>query len=231
MMPAARWLACLFSVSLLLGCQHVPSEPDFTPTSRWTAPDVTFYKAQRYDHAEKPDVPPSYLVLLPNSDGTTGRVSMKSGETAAQELTRPQQGGGLGGEATFAVSDYQLKRDFGAVMAARPALPEKFLLYFEPGRALLNADSQRTLRTVLERAKNFTHLEVAVTGHTDSKGDAIANKALGLKRAGQIAEMLKSAGLRPKGIEVASEGERHPLVPTPDETSEPRNRRVEVVLR
>lgn len=231
MMFSVRWLALFPATLLMLGCQHAPSTADFTPAGRWVAPDVTFYKPQRYPHAEKPDVPPSYLVLLPNADGTTGVVSMKSGEGEAQQLSKPQQGGGLGGEAAFPVSDYQLKRDFGAVMAARPALPEKFLLYFEPGRAQLSADSQRTLRDVLARAKNFSHLEVAVTGHTDSKGEAAANKALGLKRAGQIAAMLKAQGLKAKHVEVSSEGERQPIFPTPDETSEPRNRRVEVVLR
>ena len=227
----ARALICLPVVTLMLGCSHAPSTPDFTPSSRWVAPDVTFYKPLRYEHADKPDVPPSYLVLLPNADGTTGKVSMKSGDGEAQQLSRPQQGGGLGGEAAFPVSDYQLKRDFGAVMAARPALPEKFLLYFESGRAQLNPESQRTLRDLMARAKNFSHLEVAITGHTDSKGDPAGNKALGLRRAGQISEMLKKEGLKAKNVEVASEGERQPLVPTPANTSEPRNRRVEVVLR
>lgn len=226
-----RWLSSLSFVTVLLGCQHAPSGPDFIPSSRWVAPEVTFYKPLKYDHTDKPDVPPSYLVLLPDADGTTGKVSMKSADGESQQLTKPQQGGGLGGEAAFPVSDYQLKRDFGAVMAARPALPEKFLLYFEPGRAQLNPESQRTLRDVLTRARNFSHLEVVVTGHTDSKGTPAGNRALGLKRAGQIADMLKTAGLKTKSLEVASEGERQPLVATPDNTAEPRNRRVEVVLR
>jgi outer membrane protein OmpA-like peptidoglycan-associated protein len=38
-------------------------------------------------------------------------------------------------------------------------------------------------------------------------------------------------GVARDSIQVAGRGEREPLVPTPDEAAEPRNRRVEITVR
>ena len=62
-------------------------------------------------------------------------------------------------------------------------------------------------------------------------GDPRANLALGLKRAISVRNMLVAAGLAPSTIEVASHGEADLLVKTPDNTPEPRNRRVEITVR
>jgi outer membrane protein OmpA-like peptidoglycan-associated protein len=57
------------------------------------------------------------------------------------------------------------------------------------------------------------------------------NEALSLKRAQAVADLIQSKGLRVEELTVESHGERNLLVPTPDETPEPRNRRVEVTIR
>jgi outer membrane protein OmpA-like peptidoglycan-associated protein len=46
-----------------------------------------------------------------------------------------------------------------------------------------------------------------------------------------VAEMLKEKGLKARELTVESHGERNQLVKTPDNTQEPRNRRVEVSVR
>jgi outer membrane protein OmpA-like peptidoglycan-associated protein len=73
--------------------------------------------------------------------------------------------------------------------------------------------------------------EVSVIGDTDTQGDAGQNVTLGLRRAGIIRDLLVSAGIDSSRIEIASHGEADPVVPTPDNTAEPRNRRVEVTVR
>jgi outer membrane protein OmpA-like peptidoglycan-associated protein len=62
-------------------------------------------------------------------------------------------------------------------------------------------------------------------------GDLRANVALGLKRANSVRDILVQAGLAPSTIEVTSHGEADLLVKTPDNTPEPRNRRVEITVR
>jgi outer membrane protein OmpA-like peptidoglycan-associated protein len=62
-------------------------------------------------------------------------------------------------------------------------------------------------------------------------GTQPANYALGLKRAMMVRNLLVAAGLNPTAIQTTSVGELDPLVKTPDNTPEPRNRRVEIAVR
>jgi adhesin transport system outer membrane protein len=178
-----------------------------------------------------PPPPQSYVALLPSPDGSIGKVVVQ-GQRGEQVLTQAQQGALLdGSQPPFAVSAERLQRDFGAAMQARPALPEQFLLYFETGGLELTAESKALLARIVERALARTSLDMSVIGHTDTQGAAATNEALALKRATAIAEQLRGLGLKDAQMSIESHGERNLLVPTPDETAEPRNRRVEITLR
>ena len=83
------------------------------------------------------------------------------------------------------------------------------------------------MRAVGQRAA----ADVTVIGHTDTTGTAAANSALGLKRATAVRALLVAAGLDQAVVETASHGEADLLVPTPDDTAEPRNRRVEITVK
>lgn len=175
--------------------------------------------------------PGSYVVLLPSPDGTVGKVVVQ-GKAGEQLLTEGQTGTKLDGSTPpFAVKTEDLERDFGAAIAARPALPEQFLLYFEVGGSELTAESKALLPQILERARSRKSLDLSVIGHSDTQGAADANEELARKRATAIAEQLRELGLTEAVISVESHGERNLLVQTPDDTPEPRNRRVEITLR
>jgi outer membrane protein OmpA-like peptidoglycan-associated protein len=73
--------------------------------------------------------------------------------------------------------------------------------------------------------------EVSVVGHTDTTGTSRSNVELGMKRGIMVQGLLVQAGLNSSAIEVTSHGEAVLLVTTPDETYEPRNRRVEITIR
>lgn len=178
-----------------------------------------------------PPKPQSYVVLLNNPDGSTGQVVIQ-GAQGEQVLSTARQGSLLnGGSPPFVVDDTRLQQDFGQAMAARPALPEQFLLYFQTGGAELTAASKALLPKIVERAKARVAVDISVIGHTDTQGRAEANAALGLRRATAITELLRKQGLKDVTIAVESHGERNLLVPTADEVAEPRNRRVEITLR
>jgi outer membrane protein OmpA-like peptidoglycan-associated protein len=173
----------------------------------------------------------SYVVLLPSPDGSVGQVTVK-GKGGVQTLTQVQHGLLLdGSESAFAVSTEQLLRDFGPAMAARPMLPEQFLLYFQTGGSELTAESRVLLSRIVERALARQSLDMSVIGHSDTQGAADANEALAFKRATSIAETLRSMGMSKAEITIESHGERNLLVATPDNTPEPLNRRVEITLR
>ena len=178
-----------------------------------------------------PPPPRSYVALLQDAKGGVGQVSVQ-GLRGEQKLTQASQATLLDGSGTsFVVSAEQLQKDFGAALAASPVLPEQFLLYFETGGAALTVDSQKLLLDVVERARVRQSVDISVIGHSDTQGKPEANETLSLQRAQSIASRLTSLGIASTAITIESHGERNLLVPTPDETEEPRNRRVEVTLR
>ncbi len=175
--------------------------------------------------------PGSYIVLLPSPDGSVGRVVVQ-GQGGEQVLTQARQATSLDTSAApFDVSKEQVQRDFGAAIAARPPLPEQFLLYFKLGSTQLTPASESTLPKVLERLSARKVPDVSVIGHTDSLGKAAVNEALGLKRANSVAKQIRARGLDNVEVTVESRGKRSLAVDTPDETPEPRNRRVEITVR
>ena len=119
--------------------------------------------------------PGSYVVLLPSPDGSVGRVVVQ-GPRGEQVLTQARTGLALdGSKPAFEVSQEKLQTDFGAAMAARPPLPEQFLLYFESGGSELTAESKALLPVILAHARARQTVDMSVIGHTDTQGTAQAN--------------------------------------------------------
>lgn len=181
--------------------------------------------------ASKPIQPKSYVVLLESPDGTTGQVVVK-GNKGEQYIDKARHGAALDGTAPPApVNEAKFAQDFSEVMAARPAMPIHFLLYFELGGTKLTDESTALLGKIIEAAGKRPAVDMSIIGHTDTAGKAELNEALALKRANEIAGILKDKGLAVNALSVESHGERNLLVQTPDETPEPRNRRVEISIR
>ena len=173
----------------------------------------------------------SYVVLLDNPDGSTGAVVIK-GSKGEQLVDQSGHGAALDGSSPAApVAAEAIQRDFGSAMAARPILPERFLLYFESGGARLTEASTALLPKIIAAASRRPAVDVSIIGHTDTIGKAELNESLALQRAQVIAELIKTRGLKVHALSVESHGERNQLVATGDEVSEPRNRRVEISLR
>ncbi len=180
-----------------------------------------------------PAPPPSYVALLKNDDGTTGKVQITTADGVTQ-LDKALQGVRFAAPAgqTFVVSQDKIDKDFGAALAASPRKPVSFLLYFQAGGAKLTVESEADVLKIFEELKQRQVPDISVIGHTDTSGDDDANVKLGLQRATAIAELIGNGGkLESKKISIESHGEKNLLVLTPDNTPEPRNRRVEVTVR
>lgn len=69
-----------------------------------------------------------------------------------------------------------------------------------------------------------------IIGHTDTTGDAATNQTLSEQRAQAVKDYLDSKfGVPPGRLDTFGDGESDLLVPTPPQTPELRNRRVEIV--
>jgi OmpA-OmpF porin, OOP family len=120
---------------------------------------------------------------------------------------------------------------FGAAIASQPDDPVDYLLYFETGTTTLTAESAAQIDGLVAFARGRSVTSVRVVGHTDTVGAPGINAALSLRRAQQVRDLLVQAGLAADAIDVFSLGESNPLVATPDNTPEARNRRVVVTVR
>ncbi|MEI7613102.1 MAG: OmpA family protein [Betaproteobacteria bacterium] len=174
----------------------------------------------------------SYVVLLPNDDGTTGKVVVSTAAGTTQ-LENKNEGALLTGTAgkPFVVSEEKIAKDFGAALAASPKKPITFPLYFETGGTRLTPASQADIPKVLNEISSRPAPDISIIGHTDTAGDADANYRLGLTRARTVAEIIGTTRISADRVTIESHGERNPLIRTPNNTDEPRNRRVEVTVR
>jgi outer membrane protein OmpA-like peptidoglycan-associated protein len=174
------------------------------------------------------------VVLLPDEDGTTGRAHV-SNEFGGVDLLAARQATvatSAGQPSPIRVMDAaEVTRVFGAALAAMPPAPRRFTLRFRFDSDELTDESRAMLPVILNAVKAYPLPEVAVVGHTDTLGDAKANVALGLKRAMSVERLLVLEGLDASIVAVSSHGEAELDVRTPNNTAEPRNRRVEIVVR
>jgi outer membrane protein OmpA-like peptidoglycan-associated protein len=174
------------------------------------------------------------VVLLAEPDGSVGRatVSNPSGSvelTTERAMTRVTTGGAPAPVTQMSAEDVQ--KIFGAALAAQPHAPAHFTLYFQFDSDELTDESRKLVSEVQAAVKGYPAPQVTVIGHTDTSGAATANIGLGLRRANVARTRLIEAGLDASAITVTSHGEATPLVPTADDVSEPRNRRVEITVR
>jgi outer membrane protein OmpA-like peptidoglycan-associated protein len=179
--------------------------------------------------------PAGLVVLLPQPETGEVGAGTVSAEGATVELTEAGQGTrvreGEPPTTPAPIPPAEVGRVFGAALAARAPAPVQFLLYFESGSEDLTPESERSVPDILEEILRRPILDISITGHTDRMGDEEFNVDLGMRRAVVVRDLLAAAGVDPTFVELASHGEADLLVPTADEVPEPRNRRVEVMLR
>jgi outer membrane protein OmpA-like peptidoglycan-associated protein len=173
----------------------------------------------------------SYVALLPSPDGSVGKVLVRGRQ--GEQLIEQSHFGALldGSTAPALVDEAVLQRDFGEAMAAQPLLPQHFVLYFQSGGTQLTPESQLQLPEIIANAEKRATVDMSIIGHSDTVGKTELNETLSLKRAQTVADLIKSQGLHVEALVVESHGKRNLLIPTPDETPEPRNRRVEITIR
>jgi OmpA-OmpF porin, OOP family len=175
----------------------------------------------------------TFVVLLPEEGGGATAVTVGDGNRATI-LDKPYSAATVdrqGNVASKTVTAEEAKRTFAEALAARPPQPLSFMLYFETNSVEVTAASRPTLDNLLAEVARRNAVEVQVTGHTDRVGSDTDNDRLSLQRAEAVRAMLIQRGIQASFLRAVGRGERESLVPTADEQPEPRNRRVEVIVR
>lgn len=168
---------------------------------------------------------------------------------ATRGMVRPQAGGGAIAEPQPApVAPASAARPAVAPQtpaAARPAAPPSpattapadvpsvsVTVVFASGSAVLTPAAMEQLNP-LGRAlvsSDLAPFRFRIEGHTDTVGPAEENRLLSERRANAVRDYLvERFGIAPARLVTEGLGESRLLVPTPDETPQQRNRRVQIL--
>lgn len=176
--------------------------------------------------------PTGTVVLLPAQDGHQSVLSVKQGNHevlldkpyAAAETTTQ-------GPRAYQSSKAEVEKTFGRAMAAQPARPRHYTLFFNEGTDALTEESKATFERVFPDIAKRAVPDIVVIGYTDSTGSDQLNDKLSLQRANAIRDELVRRGIPAGDVVAEGRGKREPLVKTGEGVAEARNRRVEIIVR
>ncbi len=175
------------------------------------------------------------IVLLPDPDGKVGHITVST-DAGSTDITQAREATVVKDRASLPTSPKILSKDeidanFSQVLAILPNRPVHYILYFKSESTELKPDSKKVMPQILESIHNKDSKNISVIGHTDTAGDPQYNLQLSQRRASAISRVLVKRGVDSTYIKATSHGEENLLIKTADNVHEPKNRRVEVVVR
>ena len=193
-----------------VGCAHEVPLPPVVDTSRTT------------------------VILLPDEDGHVGAVTVTA-NGASQQVDAAYAATAVSGadgrpSEPQSMDEAQVLEAYQDVMQAQPSQPARFILYFTLDGTALTDESSARLPAVLAAALARQPTEIFIFGHTDATGSDVRNLQLSADRARAVERLLRNGGLDTDAIETQFFGSQDPLVPTPPNVPEPKNRRVEILI-
>jgi len=176
--------------------------------------------------------PKETIVLLPNPAGQDTAVTVTQG-TRQVVLAQPYAGARLsrGSADAFPSNAQEVQVRYGSALAARPLPPAQFTLFFVEGKDEFTDESKQIVDSVFAEIAKRPIPDVIVIGHTDSVGNDAANDALSRQRAEVVRAAFAARGLAADKVVTIGRGKRELAVPTGEGIAEPRNRRVEILVR
>jgi outer membrane protein OmpA-like peptidoglycan-associated protein len=179
--------------------------------------------------------PSTKVIVLPDPDGKVGVIDVSSAG-GVQTLDKPWQTTEISSadkapSAPRLMDEKEVKSMFKEALATEPIPPVRFIVYFKTDASDLTTETIKILYRALEEIRVRKSTDIIVSGHTDTVGSAEKNQALSLKRAKVVTDYIVSKGVNPETIAITYHGKGNPLIPTPDGVPEPRNRRVEIMVR
>ncbi len=179
--------------------------------------------------------PRNLVVLVPDPDGSVGSISV-SNEAGRVLIDSPYHSTFIKDSQSVPTPPVVMEKEkvhsiFSGALVAQPEPPLHFLLYFKKGSLDLTAESMAQLPSIIGTIQDRKTFSISVVGHTDTLGNKDYNLKLSVQRADFVSRLLVQKGVEKSKIETTSHGEENPIIKTADNVSEPKNRRVEVILR
>jgi outer membrane protein OmpA-like peptidoglycan-associated protein len=174
------------------------------------------------------------VVLLDNNQSKNGVVVTTA--AGSIEIDRPNMQTIVSSpdekpEAVKNVDPEEIQQKYVQTLEALPPHPESLIFYFENNSVELTSESKDQTQALIDVIKRREPCVVDIIGHTDTKASTQSNYHLALKRAESLKSFLDAYHVQLSEVHIESYGEGTLLVPTADGVDEPRNRRVEVIVR
>jgi len=204
-------LAVVAALALLGACAQKPP----TPSAAGPKTTVMVLPAAADGHV-------GAVVVRPNGNGKPVVLDKAYVEASVQDRKTVR---------TSAADPKGVNAVFGKALAALPEQPRGYVVYFIEGTDELNPDAKWAISKVVSEVAAKPSPEIAVVGHTDFMGTDQYNDTLSLQRARRVRDLLIQRGIPAKMIHASGRGKREPLIRNADAVAEPRNRRVEIIVR
>ena len=114
---------------------------------------------------------------------------------------------------------------------APPPPIRAWLVFFDTNSSTLSEQANMTVRAAADVARTSAGSKVEVTGYTDTEGSVAVNQVVATRRANAVKDALVRAGVPGQSIRMIAAGETGLLVPTPQNTRYPSNRRTMIVVQ
>ena len=105
-----------------------------------------------------------------------------------------------------------------------------FIVYFKNGDAEITKEGEEVLKLAVNYADKSKLNNIIVSGYTDTVGGYIYNLKLSRSRTVRVSNWIINSSLSKKNISLKWFGEGKLILPTPDDTPEPLNRCVVIVV-
>lgn len=174
------------------------------------------------------------IVLMPDPDGSTGSIIVAN-QAGSVAIDSPSQATILVDSQIPPAQPLKMENNaidaiFAEPLSVQPMRPLHFVLYFDKDTRL-TAESSKLVPDIIKAIQERNSTDISVVGHTDTVGSKDYNQILSRKRADSVKDLLVAHGVKTNNILTTSHGKENPLIKTEDNVMEPRNRRVEVVVR
>ena len=173
-------------------------------------------------------------MLLPEQDGQDTAVAVTQDGKEPVVLDQPYAGAQLTqrGPEQYTSNAEEVQAQFGAALARAAGAPAQFTLYFVEGKDEFTDESKRIVDGVFaEIAKRPVPDVHRHRPHRHGRQRCGQRRARRASAPRSCARALIARGVAAENVVAIGRGKRELVVPTADGVAEPRNRRVEILVR
>ena len=103
-------------------------------------------------------------------------------------------------------------------------------VFFDLDKSDIRTDARASLQKDSDWLKKWASSQITIEGHSDSRGTAEYNLALGARRATAVKDYLVSLGVPAARVTIVSKGKEQPFCTQEDESCWQQNRRGHFVI-